>query len=142
LRTRFEAARVLADADTTFEPGAVVVGDGRVEWVGAAGEGPAADVVVPLPEAVLTPGLVTAHSHLDLTHLRGQVPFGGSFGEWVERVRELRASPGMRAAALWGMREALSRGTTAFGDVVAPHAFAELVSVFGEGGARLKERRR
>jgi len=136
VRTRFDAARVLPDADTTHAPGSVVVEDGRVAWVGPAGEAPPADAVVALPDAVVLPGLVNAHSHLDLTHLRGRVPYDGDFAAWVEAVRAGRRAPGARAAALWGMREAVARGTTAFGDVVAPASFGDVVASFAEGGAR------
>jgi cytosine/adenosine deaminase-related metal-dependent hydrolase len=85
---------------------------------------------------VLTPGLVNAHSHLDLTHLRGAVPYEGEFAKWAERIMHGRKKPGMPEAARKGIREALARGTTTFGDIVDRRGFAEVVEAFRETQAR------
>jgi cytosine/adenosine deaminase-related metal-dependent hydrolase len=127
---------VLPDAETDLRNGAVVVEGDRIVWVGAAGEGPATDETIDLGEAVLVPGLVNAHSHLDLTHLRGAVPFEGEFARWAERIMHGRKRPGMPEAARRGIREALARGTTAFGDIVDRRSFPEVVEAFRETGAR------
>ncbi len=108
----------------------------RILWVGPAGEAPEADRAVDLPDAVLTPGLVNAHCHLDLTHARGAVPYRGGFADWLKAVRGLRAQPGIAEAALEGLRGALRRGTTSVGDVVSPQTFGDIVSAFGSSGVR------
>lgn len=136
MRTQYTAARVLPDAENVILQGAVVVDGDRIAWVGPAADAPEAETVVDLPEAVLLPGLVNAHSHLDLTHLRGTVPYEGDFAPWLAGIAEGRGRPGMRGAAVWGVRDALSRGTTSFGDIVAPDNFDEIVGVFAETGAR------
>lgn len=136
MRTAYLAARVLPDADTLIRDGAVVVEGERIAWVGASGEAPIADERIDLGDATLMPGLVNAHSHLDLTHLRGSVPFEGEFAKWAERIMHGRKKPGMAEAARNGIREALARGTTTFGDIVDPRGFAEIVEVFRETGAR------
>jgi 5-methylthioadenosine/S-adenosylhomocysteine deaminase len=138
VRTKYVAPRVLPDADTEIAHGAVVVEQERIAWVGPAADAPEADTVVELPDAVLTPGLVNAHSHLDLTHLRGEVPYRGEFAAWLIDVTEGRDRPGRRAAAVWGIKEALGRGTTSFGDVVPPDSFDDMVGAFGETGARAR----
>jgi len=138
LRTRYLAARVLPDAEGEISPGAVVVEGERIAWVGPASDCPDADATVDLEAAVLLPGLVNAHSHLDLTHLRGQVPYEDEFALWAERVMEGRRLPGMRAAATDAIRDALARGTTTFGDIVTPAAFPEVLQAFTETGARAR----
>jgi imidazolonepropionase len=44
-------------------PWGVLVDDGRISWVGAADDAPPAEVRVDLGEALVTPGLVDAHTH-------------------------------------------------------------------------------
>src|SRR5579884_3345783 len=39
-----------------------------------------------LGNVAILPGLVNAHTHLDLTGLRGLVPFTGDFTEWLRAV--------------------------------------------------------
>ncbi len=70
--------------------------------------------------AVLMPGLVNAHTHLELSALRGQVPGGQGFAPWVARLVALRAERGTDADAEAigeGVSELLRAGTAAVGDV-------------------------
>jgi len=137
VKTRIVADHVLPDSDSRLEDACVVTEADRILYVGNRKDAPSFDVEIDLGEAVLMPGLVNAHSHLDLTHLRGRTR-PGDFAEWLERVIRARREPGMAEAALWGIREGLARGTTAFGDVVTPRSFPEIVTAFGETGARAR----
>lgn len=138
MRTRFLASRLLADASTEYAPGALLVENDRLLWVGAAEEAPAADETIDLGAATLVPGLVNAHSHLDLTHLRGSVPYGDSFAAWLEAIARGRGEQNRRDSAEAGIREAVARGTTSFGDVVAPDSFLDVVGAFAATGARAR----
>ena len=40
--------------------------------------------------ALITPGLVNAHAHLELEFCRGRVPYRGSFIRWLQDVRDLK----------------------------------------------------
>ena len=44
-------------------PWAIAVSDGRVTWVGARSDAPPADDVLDVGSALVTPGLVDAHTH-------------------------------------------------------------------------------
>jgi cytosine/adenosine deaminase-related metal-dependent hydrolase len=47
-----------------------------------------------LGDAILTPGLVNAHAHHELTGLEGRVPRGAPFGAWIGAVLRQRARRG------------------------------------------------
>jgi cytosine/adenosine deaminase-related metal-dependent hydrolase len=81
-------ALVLGDGAAVID-GAIVIGPGG-EIVAA---GPAAAVLpmhagarVERVRGVILPGLVNAHTHLELSALRGRVPGGAGFVPWVEQL--------------------------------------------------------
>lgn len=49
--------------------------------------------------AVITPGLVNAHSHLELEFCSGQVPYRGKFADWLQVIRDMKRERGGRATA-------------------------------------------
>ena len=122
------AARVLKNADEAIDEGCVVVEDHRIAWVGPAKDAPAAEATIDLGDATLTPGLVNAHSHLDLSHLKNRVPFRGEFADWIEGVVGARREPGIEKAAATAIREAQARGTTCFGDIVGTKTFGAVTT--------------
>ncbi|MFT5731746.1 MAG: cytosine/adenosine deaminase-related metal-dependent hydrolase [Planctomycetota bacterium] len=83
---------------------------------------------------ILTPGLVNAHTHLDLGALRGEVPADEGFTSWVSDLVAKRAelSPeavaeGVRASA----REALLTGTVSLLDIDSTGATEAALAVEG-----------
>ena len=112
-----------------IEGGAIAIEDGRIAAVGTAadlGEGER------FLEAVILPGFVNAHTHLEYAVYAG---FGDglSFGPWisthVERKRRLERAD-MEAIARLGGAECLRSGITTAGDLAfsgaSAHACAEL----------------
>jgi aminodeoxyfutalosine deaminase len=97
--------------------------------------------------AILLPGLVNAHVHLELSKLRGETRSGGGFGPWVSSMMARRDAllPEQDAEAIeLGVSELLRAGTAAIGEVsntlasVEPLATAPLLGrvfheVFGMG---------
>ncbi|HET7853967.1 MAG TPA: amidohydrolase, partial [Candidatus Methylomirabilis sp.] len=81
------AARYLLPvSQPPIRDGALLIEGGRIRAVGPRMSlrrqyPPAA--VRDLGEAVLLPGLVNVHTHLELSALRGDVPPGHSFVDWV-----------------------------------------------------------
>ena len=67
----------------------VVVGVGGGDPPSASRGGNAIDVV-DLGDVVVLPGLVNAHTHLELSWMRARVPPGGSMPEWASRLMALR----------------------------------------------------
>src|SRR5207245_10664867 len=77
---------------------------------------------VDLGNAAVLPGLVNAHTHLDLTGLRGRCPPTPDFTQWLRGVIAHRRSqtPEQIAADIQrGIRESIAAGTTLVGDIAA-----------------------
>lgn len=96
--------------------GAVLVDGGRIAAVGPRSEIPVPPGVptVEYRGAALLPGLVNAHTHLELTGLAGQVEHD-RFSDWIRGVRELKAARDaawFAAAARQGVQDAFAAGIT------------------------------
>ena len=106
----------LDDSGDEHESGWVLVRDGLVEAVGG-GTAPAADEVVDLGRAVVTPGLVNTHHHLYQTLTRARAQEATLF-EWLRELYPVWAridAESEYAAARTGLAElALSGCTTVF----------------------------
>jgi cytosine/adenosine deaminase-related metal-dependent hydrolase len=108
----------------TGEPvrgGRLAIVDGRIV---AAGETLAdREPDLRLPGAILMPGLVNAHTHLELSYLAGAVPPSEAFVPWVRTLLAARAavdemtSPEVDRAADAAARAMRASGTAVVGDV-------------------------
>ena len=112
--------------------GRVAIEDGLVTWVGGPSDaGAPAGPVEGLGPGVLMPGLVNAHCHLELSHLRGRLDRSGGFAHWVEDLVATRGRDGpgpVRAAAARAIREIEDTGTVAVGDVSNELAHIDLLA--------------
>lgn len=73
------------------------------------------------PNAVILPGLINSHSHLELTAMRGFLEDSESdFASWLRTLTIARltlfTSDDLHVSALWGAVEALRAGVTAVAD--------------------------
>jgi cytosine/adenosine deaminase-related metal-dependent hydrolase len=71
-------------------------------------------------DSAVLPGLVNAHTHLDLGSLAGGMPPAGNFTAWLKAVMQQRRS--LRPAQILrnirkGLRQSLAYGTTLLGDI-------------------------
>ena len=120
-RTLYTARWVLPIAQPPIEEGAVLVEQGRIAWVGPADQHHATEdtALVELGEVILTPGLVNAHSHVELTGLRGFLE-GLDFREWLRTLtivrRDLLSDADLLDASRLGIVEALRHGITTLAD--------------------------
>ena len=115
-------AVVTGDAGVLRDAAVVVGAGGRIVDVGQA------DTVLPRHAGVavervrgaILPGLVNAHTHLELSGLRGQVPGGAGFLAWVEQLigQRLEAAPEENTEAIErAVVELDVFGTVAVGEV-------------------------
>ena len=129
VRSRF----VLPVSAPPIEDGAVWVASGRVAKIGSWDDlaRQSAVPVVELGSAVLLPGLVNAHCHLDYTCLAGQIPPPRSFTEWIKSIVTAKAGLGYTEYAqswLQGARQLLEGGVTTVADVEsAPELLPEVL---------------
>ena len=141
---RVSARWVLPLSGPPLADAAVLVGaDGRIAAVGpdATVPRPAEAQQVALGEAALLPGLVNAHSHLELTALRGLVQ-GVPFLEWLRTVRAIKDAldaEAFRASARWGVLEGLAAGITAHGDTGTSGQAAAALAELGARGVAYQE---
>ena len=117
-----KAQWVVPIAREPIRNGVVTIGwDGRIRAVDSsvAESGRTVD----LGNVVLLPAFVNAHTHLELSYLRGSVPPTGSFNEWVSELMSRRrawpdpAAPAILDAARQAIDEAHNAGTGVIGDI-------------------------
>lgn len=116
---------------------------GRIQAVGPDSIVPRPSDVENLvaPDCVLLPGLVNAHTHLELTGLRGSVA-DPAFFDWIQQIRRRKAEtapPVFLEAARQGLREAWAAGTTTVADTGDSGAAAEALTDLGGRGVAYQE---
>jgi cytosine/adenosine deaminase-related metal-dependent hydrolase len=124
---RYHAAWVLPVSEPPLRDGWVAVDRGRIVAVGrrAPGDARAEPGVedVDLGHVALMPGLVNAHTHLELSYMHDRVPPASDFVTWIRGVVDTRRQqPDARAPEiLEGVERAIAHaiacGTAVVGDI-------------------------
>jgi 5-methylthioadenosine/S-adenosylhomocysteine deaminase len=141
---RLSARWVLPIGEPPVERGALLVGpDGRIMAVGN-------ELDVPRPvdalaedfgEALLLPGLVNTHTHLELTGVGGGPP-EPDFAAWLRRLRAAkatRAPDGFLAAACRGLADCWAAGVTTVADTGDSGAVIQALAEAGGSGIAYQE---
>jgi len=133
----YRAAWVLPVSAPPIRNGGVLVRDGRIVAVSAAfddrhvpvdreragslvgSESDGRIEAVDLGDVAILPGLVNAHTHLELSWMRGQIPPSDSMPTWAARLMALRREQGNDPPApiADAIRESRAAGTALVGDV-------------------------
>ena len=104
------------------------------------GSGPPPSAATDLGDVALLPGLVNAHTHLELSWMAGLVPPAASMNEWIRTLVLLRRAgvPGgaevERAAAREAAATLRATGTVLIGDVTNTLITPDILREFGLGG--------
>jgi aminodeoxyfutalosine deaminase len=119
---RYRASWVVPISGSPIRDGWVMVDGGRIAAVGPRGAA-AASTDRDLGDVALMPGLVNAHTHLELSYLRDAIPPSSSFVDWIRGVIAARRQPPAPAAAgilqsvNRAIDEAVACGTVLVGDI-------------------------
>lgn len=115
---RYRAGYVVPVTAPPIVDGIVAVNGDRIAYVGPAAAAPAGRTV-DLGHALLLPGLVNVHTHLELTAMRGFLE-GLDFRSWILRLttakRAVLSRDMLLDAARYGIAEGLRHGVTTFAD--------------------------
>jgi aminodeoxyfutalosine deaminase len=116
----YRAAWVLPIAGPPVPNGWVHVDGQRVRAVGSGADGlPAGVEAVDLGRCAILPGLVNAHTHLELSWMAGRVPPSDAMPAWAASLMALRrtVTSDPEAPIEAAVRDARAAGTSVVGDV-------------------------
>lgn len=126
-----KARYVLPVDGPVIEDGCVVVAGDRIAAIG-----PARDVhkppVTDYGDALICPGFINAHTHLELTSLAGRVPPTSDFIDWLRRLVAVRRAESItqeqvQQAVRTGIAQSVRAGVTAIGDITSRPAWTREV---------------
>jgi cytosine/adenosine deaminase-related metal-dependent hydrolase len=111
----YRAAWVVPIGRPPIQGGVVGVDRGMIATVGDRPSGPVED----LGDVALLPGLVNAHTHLELSWMRGRVPPSGSMPDWASALIALRQTSPIDPAdpIAEAIAEMRASGTCLVGDI-------------------------
>ncbi len=115
---RYRARWVVPIVSEPVRDGVVAVDGERIAYVGPLGEAPPGDEH-DLGDVLLLPGLVNAHTHLELTAMRGFLE-DLDFRRWILRLtaarRDVLDTAALLDSARYGIEEGLRAGITTYAD--------------------------
>ena len=138
---RYHARWVLPITRAPIENGTVVESDGLITYVGPrSGAPPGKDY--DLGEAILLPGLINTHTHLELTAMRGFLE-NCQFTEWIDKLRQSRNEvmdgEALLDSARLGIVEGLEAGITAYADTCSSGVVMQAMREAGVRGIMYQE---
>ena len=114
------AAYVLPHRDKVIDGGWIEIGGSRIVEGGNGLPKRDRGRVVDLGNAAVIPGLVNAHTHLELSDLQGKIPPPKSFTQWLGHIlafRRREAGKPLDHAVEKGVSLSLESGTTTVADI-------------------------
>ncbi|MDQ2768460.1 MAG: amidohydrolase family protein [Gemmatimonadota bacterium] len=138
---RYHARWVLPISSPPIRDGTVVELAGRIVYVGPRDDAPGG-TDRDLGDCALLPGLVNAHTHLELTVFRGLLE-DLSFREWIARLQGAKVAvmtpERFLDSARWGIVEGLRAGITTYADTCDSGTVLEAMRERGVRGIMYQE---
>jgi len=139
--TIHRAKWVIADSATIFQDGYLEIENGLIKDIGKWGKNRCGHVI-DHGHGVITPSLINSHTHLDLTGLKGKIPFENGFSSWVKKLIHMREIMGEKALAkssLDGIDELIKSGCCVVGDISTFDSTWDIISKSDIYGVNFKE---
>src|SRR5688500_2420763 len=138
--TSYHARWVLPITEPAIENGTVTVEQGRITYVGERREGDAHSM--DLGDAILMPGLVNTHCHLELTAMRGFLE-DLDFRRWILRLTSAKRSvlgpDALLDSARAGLEEGIAAGITTYADTCDSGVVIDAMREYGVRGIMYQE---
>ena len=138
---RYHARWVLPISAPPIRDGTVVELGGRIVYVGPREDAPGG-TDRELGDCALMPGLINAHTHLELTVFRGLLE-DLSFREWIARLQGAKVAvmtpDRFLDSARWGIAEGVRTGITSFADTCDSGVVLEAMRERGVRGIMYQE---
>jgi cytosine/adenosine deaminase-related metal-dependent hydrolase len=119
---RYRASWIVPIAEPPIKDGWIAVDRGRIVAVGRQSAN-RTEPEIDLGDVAVMPGLVNAHTHLELSYLRDEVPPAPHFVSWIRHVMAARRqrpdpnAPEILDGIAAGIAEAIASGTAVVGDI-------------------------
>ena len=138
---RYHARWVLPITQPPIENGTVVENGGKIIYVGPRAGAPAGEDR-DLGDAILMPGLVNTHTHLELTVMRGFLE-DLDFSDWIDKLRQSRNEildeARLLDSARFGIIEGLQAGITTYADTCSSGVVMQAMRELGVRGIMYQE---
>lgn len=89
-----KAATMLTMLDEPLSPGMVRIRGNEIVEIGQDLSLAPDEEFIDLGDAVLLPGMINAHCHLDYTNFKGSIFPGKTFTEWIKRINSIKLAFG------------------------------------------------
>lgn len=138
---RYHARWVLPITQPPIENGTVVETDGLITYVGSRVDAPPGKDY-DLGEAILLPGLINTHTHLELTAMRGFLE-NCQFAAWIDKLRQSRNEvlddAMLLDSARFGIAEGIQAGITTYADTCSSGVVMQAMRELGVRGIMYQE---
>jgi len=138
---RYLARWVVPVTQPPIENGCVVEQEGIITYVGGMGDAPPGEDH-DLGDSVLLPGIINAHTHLELTSMRGFLE-DLCFNDWIDKLRSSRkealTDEMLLDSARFGIVEGLHAGVTTYADTCSTGLVMQAMLEMGVRGIMYQE---